>query len=1036
VSDLGFENLDIPHRLIRASAGSGKTYRLTGHYLELLRRGAMPDAILATTFTRKAAGEILGRIVSRLIKAARGEPESGDTIDRDQAMVLLRRLAAVLHRVGVSTLDSFFHRLGQGFRFELGLPLDPVVIDEGSATAKTLRGDAVEAVLADAAKSEESFKALLDLLRRLHHDEAGRSVTEAIDRIAVTHAEVYRQAPDAETWSTLIAPDPLEGEALEAAIQRWREMRHELPVTGKGSPRKHWQNSWERVGRQAVACEWEAMTSSGLLAAMTAGKDAFDRVEISETWIEAAAPFLKQISAVLIGRVANQTQATHAMMQRFVEHYETLRQRRGVMLYSDMTHRLAGGLIGGAGDDATLAEIAFRMDQAVTHLLLDEFQDTSLDQWQVLKPFADEIASYSDGSRSLFAVGDMKQAIYGWRGGCAALFDTVEYRIPPEGRETMQQSWRSSPNVLDAVNAVFSHIARCDTLTADPDDAAAAAIWADRFEPHESAKTLLPGYVRFEATRLPDVKTEASDDDETPGDHLAQVAEHIADLAQRAPDQTIGVLMRTNAAVHRMIYELRKRNVPASGEGGHPLAESPPVAAMLSAMVLADHPGDSASAFHVLNSPLGPLLDMHRLDEAPKVARSIRKRLLEQGYAKTIAQWMHALADRCDARGLRRLHRLVDLAEAWDRGPNPVLRPSRFVDHVESARVEEPGGSAVRVMTIHKSKGLEFEAVVLPELDKPFDNQFDVLIDRPDPTGPIQGVMRHANDAIRALSPELQDAYSQRRRQQREEDLCTLYVAMTRAMHGLYIWVKPTGTPRLSKLSPAAVLRDTLGDPDEGYAIGDPDWMNAAKQPDPEPRTSTDSDETLTIGLATPSKPSRLRPTLLPSSLHTGGRIQAGDLLRIDDELAMTRGTHWHELLAELDYLVENQSPPEHWPDGLRQMFKHDAVRQVFAPRFGPNETLWRERRFSVMADNRLVRGSFDRVAIDYDGQGDAKAAHLIDFKSDELSNDPAALAERKERYRLQLEAYRDALSQLLRLDTSAITAELLFLQPGVSVGV
>ena len=80
---------------------------------------------------------------------------------------------------------------------------------------------------------------------------------------------------------------------------------------------------------------------------------------------------------------------------------------------------------------------------------------------------------------------------------------------------------------------------------------------------------------------------------------------------------------------------------------------------------------------------------------------------------------------------------------------------------------------------------------MLPELDKAFSNRFDVLTDREDPTGPIDAVFRHAKDEVRAMSPQLQRAYAQRRQRQRQEDLCGLYVAMTRAKQALYLIAKP-----------------------------------------------------------------------------------------------------------------------------------------------------------------------------------------------------------------------------------------------------
>ncbi len=1077
-----------PHRLIRASAGSGKTYQLTGQYLELLGRGASPDTILATTFTRKAAGEIFGRVIERLLKAIRGEgdagPGSAPLMPRADAARLLRSLADRLHRVNVSTLDSFFHRLGRAFQLELDLPPEPTLIDESSAQAAALRGEAIEAVLAEAATDDAAFVALLDLLRRLDHGRAGRSVTRAIDAIVTAHAEVYRQAPSREAWTALDVPEPLDDAAVAVAVEAWRQMKPHLPTTQKGTPKVHWQNSWVKIGQAAKAGDWDAVATGGLLGKVLAGEATFDRTDISRAWLEACEPFVHQIKAALLGRVARQTAATHEFMARFTRHHDELRRRRGTMLYSDMTHRLASA-------EAVLPEVYFRLDAAVTHLLLDEFQDTSLDQWQVLSPFAEEVAAHADSSRELFVVGDTKQAIYGWRGGCVELFDTVADLVPPRGHETLATSYRSSQTVLDAVNTVFSRIAECSTLNEDEDDAAAAAAWGAGYERHVAAKPDLPGYVRFEVSR--DAEALGDDEDEAApaSPHEEHVADRVAAIRAAAPGRSIGVLVRSNAMVHRLIYELRRRNIPASGEGGNPLAESPAVAAVLSALLLADHPGDTASAFHVRNSPLNAVLDesgtgfqpvsdsgtgfqpvfdrrsksvphtesgitggmpAQSVESAPALARRIRADLLEHGYAATLARWTRALAGDCDARGLTRLTRLVELAEAWDAGAGSDgegLRPSRFVDHVEAARVEEPGDAAVRVMTIHKSKGLEFDAVVLPELDKALSNSFDVLTDREDPTGPIEAVFRHADEAVRSMSPQLDRAYRQARRRQRQEDLCGLYVAMTRARQGLYLIAKPATTPRLPKLSFAAILRDTLGDPDEGYAVDDAGWAGTGAEV---PAAGAEAAPVLRVALATAGTPRRSWASVSPSSLHgadgaeggatggggsggtmsRGGRVHAADLLRLHDSAALEAGSSLHEQLEAIRYADDlADAEVEALQPELREALRHDAVRAALSPRW-PKEALWRERKFVVRDDGRLMQGAFDRVAVRLDGAGQPLEARVVDFKSDRVEGD--GLAERVELYRPQLQAYRRAAATLLRLPVEKVAAELVFLRPGVAV--
>ena len=1045
---------DPPQRLIRASAGAGKTYQLTRHTLDLLRRGASIDSILATTFTRKAAGEILGRLIQALIEEAHPTQPPAEVKPGRPPAEMLDGLVERLHRVGVSTIDSFFHRLGGGFHLELGLPLEPRLIEEGSPEATRLRRQAIEAVLADAAVDDERFVALLNLLRRLHHGGESRSVTDAIDGIVLDHAELYRAAPQRDVWGRLVLDELMSEAQVNAALERWLDLESHLPTTAKGTPRKHWQTNWQKV----VACvqqrQWDGLAEVGLIKKLMAGELRFDGTDIDEPWLSATQVWCEQLQAVMLERVQRQTLATFELMQLFDQQYEQLRHRSGVMLFGDMAHRLGAGLIGALSDDRRqlLQEIYCRLDATVTHLSLDEFQDTSLDQWRVLEPFVEEIGATADGSRSLFVVGDTKQAIYGWRGGCVELFDQVQVAAPGMEEESLAESWRSSQSVLDAVNEIFPALPRCGALLdeSNPADTVAAKLWADAFEPHRAAKDL-PGYVCFECSPLADDDAEPSreeggEDDgfELPSSHERHVAERIAELHRQLGGRSIDVLTRGNRMVQRLLYELKKMGLPASGEGGNPIADEPAVAAVLSAMQMADHPRAmlrrggarqaSASAFHALNSPIGRVIGLDRIDDAGEVAQRIRRQLLEHGYAATVGQWVQQLAGDCDSAGLGKLTKLVELAEQYDQslppGSSTVLRPGRFVDFVEGTRVEEPDPSPIRVMTIHRSKGLEFDAVVLPELDAELTNRFGTLTYRPEPTGPIDAVFRGVRREHLAIDPALERAYLQARMRQRQEDFCLLYVAMTRARQGLHLIVKHAETPRLSKLRFAAILRDVWGDPeDEPITRGDTGWAGP-----PAGREAAEAPRHLELRLSKETHAKRHRPTVSPSQLHGHGGVSVRDLLALQPAAALQRGNEIHAAMEAIDYLtpeIEAAAEP-----GIAKMLDRPAVRRALSRRFD-REELWRERPFVVTAAGRLIRGIFDRVAIAVDDDGRPIAAHLTDFKSDRLdAQDPQAVARRVAIYRPQIQAYRQSLEKLLKLDAGQITAELLFVDIGQAVAI
>jgi ATP-dependent exoDNAse (exonuclease V) beta subunit len=170
-----------PHLLIRASAGTGKTFQLSNRFLSLLASGVACDDILATTFTRKAAGEILDRILFRLADAATSEAARRElggylgrgTFSREDCLALLARTTRNLHRLRVSTLDSFFMAIAGSFSLELGLPADWEIVEE--ITDAALRAEAIRAALANDATSD-----LLTLVHLLTKGETTRSISRVV----------------------------------------------------------------------------------------------------------------------------------------------------------------------------------------------------------------------------------------------------------------------------------------------------------------------------------------------------------------------------------------------------------------------------------------------------------------------------------------------------------------------------------------------------------------------------------------------------------------------------------------------------------------------------------------------------------------------------------------------------------------------------------------------------------------------------------------------------------------------------------------
>ncbi len=805
-----------PHHVVRASAGSGKTHRLALRYLEILFAGGKPDTIVAATFTREAAGEILGRVLTRLAAAAGDAGEArrlgGELgrpdLQRRHAERALRSVCTMLDRVVVATLDSFFFRLTAALRLELGLAGVPAVAALDDPLLRAVREEALEATLASLA--DDDWRELVDLFERLGGAGARRSVARSLDQLLLELYEIYLEAPQRELWGRMqIALGPEAG-ALAVAIAALESV---LRASAPGALRKALAGDLESARHGA----WDRLLDRGLVGKLAGEPTAmrFGSAIIPPAWRESLLVLVEHARRQVLATEVARTQATHHLLDAFHQQYWRLRRRRGVLLFSDLAAGIERWL--DAAPDGALDELYYRIDERVGHLLLDEFQDTSLAQWSVLRPIAEEIRAWGDGSRTFFCVGDPKQAIYGWRGGCADLFDQIEedLALDPASGERLDESFRSSQIVLDAVNLVFGRLGTVPALT---EHAETVERWSAAFGAHRS-RTASAGYAEL---------VESPRDQ----DHVEWSAGRLRELAAAMPEASIAVLVQTNDQAAAMLDALRRLGVEASGEGTGAVADDPAVAAVIAALILADHPGDTIAAFHVAGSPLGALIGVRSRESSETLAasRRLRQDLAERGAAVVLAGWRRALAVKAGERGRMRLAQAVDLAERFEREGGG--RPGELASYLSSAVVESPRQAGIRVMTIHRAKGLEFDIVVLPALDRELlrPPHAPVYLLRRSPLAPVDAVHRSVAAAVRRLAPELEDGHQQERARRLRDDLSVLYVALTRARQGLHLWIESSSDAAGERdgaretLSFAAILRATLtGRLEEAAAAAAPD---------------------------------------------------------------------------------------------------------------------------------------------------------------------------------------------------------------------
>lgn len=1052
-----------PHELILASAGTGKTWQLTGRFLELLLNGNEPERILATTFTRKAAGEILDRVLERLVEAIEDEGERaalteqvGRPVSLPELTAILARVTRSIHRFRVRTLDAFFVNLGRLFALDLGLPPEWSIVEE--AEDEAMRREAVAEALRRADRG-----ILVDLLRGLQRADAASSVEWVLLGKVRAARDAFLDA-EKEAWTKIEpppAPSPEDLAEARAAIDGM-----DVPRTKAGTPVKHWVNARADLLDKVDAGAWDAVMDVGLVKKVVDDEAEFSRHPIAPEVRQAIQTLLEQSGHELVRQVAIENEATLRWLERFEEAFEDRKREERAYRFEDLPKALR------PRDEDPLDErkldLWYRLDGRIDHLLLDEFQDTSPVQWRILEKLADEILADGTGERSFFCVGDVKQSIYGFRESEPRLLAEMRTHYPQCELRELVRNWRSSAVILNSVDRVFEAIGDNAAFKHDAHVEAARA-WQGDYAAHVAARDL-PGA----AWLLEAAEAREGEPSELPP--LALAAQRARAIAEEAPQATIGILLRKNRHMGRMIYLLREVGLHASGEGGNYLTDSEAVLHLISLLHLADHPADSAAAFHLATSPLAERLGLTEQgfrDEASDLSLRTRHALAEQGFGAFCGSFRDTVAENYGTWDQRRFDQLVDLAYAYDGRAG--LRADGFVDHVRLTKVEDPSATRVQVMTVHGAKGLEFDAVILPELDdKFFPHDLELLRHRPDPRRLIASVSNSRGRDVCDLDPSPQGLKVMRAEEEQRgirEVLCLLYVAMTRAKHRLDMIVPFKGDPSKLNQTHAGLLRAALGsgpaswDAEIGAGVlwahpdNDARWFpEGAPHPVSAAAASAEAVERPT-GLFRPSDAPRSLPRRTPSAQEGAGLLPGRLLLRSPAAEARVRGNLVHRWLEEVEWmegfersdeellaltapLVRDDELQRLTLAGFRNHLTRASVRQVL--RRDAQETdaddvelvVWRERSFSVVLPDEAGRdelwsGSFDRVVLHVRG-GWPVRADLIDYKTDDVGG--SALEERADHYRPQVAAYRRVLAHLTDLDESAIRTRLLFLEADATV--
>jgi len=1058
---------------LSANAGSGKTRVLTDRVARLLLGGVEPQHILCLTYTKAAATEMQNRLFRRLGTWAM-KPD--DDLRRDlmelgeddlsaprltRARQLFARAIETPGGLRIQTIHSFCAALLRRFPLEAGVP--PGFTEMDDRAARLMRAEIVE---------DMADRLAIEAVRALTAVYNGEDFAKLVSQIARDRAAFHRPKTRAEVLGLFGLPHPLPDDYLVSRIFQGNEaalFAQALPVLMAASP------TMRDLGRMLGSIALPAPDPgciAPLFDAFLYKDDGKPRAEAKLKSIptktaraamvevgcdEDFDAFMHRVAAAreaeLALAAAEKTLALQAFAAAFLPIYARRKADRGLLDFDDLIERARALLT----DPALAGWVLFRLDGGIDHILVDEAQDTSPDQWQLIESLAAELTS-GEGAvnrpRTLFVVGDKKQSIYSFQGADVAAFDQKRdlFRDRLAGGAglaelSLDHSFRSSPAILTVVDQTFT------------DDLHAAIGGESRhlaFNEHLAGRVDVWPVVENSPTPDPGPWFEPLDQPH-PEDAEVRLARDIAarikalvDGGEQIPQARSAprplhygdfliLVQRRSALFHEIIRACKALDLPIAGADRLKLGGEMAVKDLSALLAFLDTPEDDLSLAAVLRSPLCGW-DEEALFTLAQARRGyLWAALREAGsHPETLAMLddLRGQADFLRPYDLieRVLHRhdgrrrllarlgpeaedgideLLSQALAYEAAEVPSLTGFLVwmeTDDLEVRRQLDSEGQRIRVMTVHGAKGLEAEVVILPDTGDRQPSDKDDYYGLPSGEAVWKGVKADASTLVAAE----REARAERAAAER---LRLLYVAMTRARCWLIVVAKGevTQTDCWYNLIRAGVdraqaqplegggLRHAHGDwplplrrdPAVGRARALPDWAFAPAPPAP-----------------------RAGVVLSPSDLG-GAKSLPGDPADGD---AKARGSALHLLLEHLPGF-----DPADWPARAAALIPDLALAvellaearavledPALAPLFAPGTLA--EVAVTGPWQDRVLTGTIDRLVTGPD------RVLIIDYKSHAaIPPGPEAVPEGILR---QLGAYAHVLAQIYpghRIETAVL---------------
>jgi len=970
-SDILFPQVTV----LKASAGSGKTYSLTERFVQFLLSDKIPQNhlrnILAITFSNNAAKEMKERILSWLKDIYFGDPDKIEDLSEILSLKkehLPSKAGAAIDEIlknytefQVKTIDSFMTSIYKASAIDLGYSPDFEIV----MAPENIMAYAFNRFLRrvrEGTQEAEFLERLLDIILRSKREEAAYLWDPSKDFLEET-VELYYKLSGIVKDAKII-----DGEKeIESIKKEIRDAAESLNgFIEKSGLQKSGRSSFYDILKMVRNNNFPDLIDKGLIS-----------IPVNKPKKADENPWYEKISGQwdLLGHQIKKYIGLHATTyytpylktyEAFKDILEEVKKREGTIFINDINKKLSDYL-----DHEIVPDVYFRIGEMIYHYLIDEFQDTSPIQWSNLFPLIEN--SLSQGG-SLFAVGDTKQAIYGFRNADYGIMKGLESKNPFSSAhhnvKELEINYRSLEGVVDFSKEFFKKVVANHEKYRDPANRSGLIGYDQRVkEDHKGS-----GYVEV-------IKCEKSDDDPP---EKRKIQDLIKELAQRGYSYSdVAILAYRNEDVVNITTWLNEIEVPFISYSSLDIRTRKLTAEIVALLTFLDSPPDDLSfAGFVLGDIFRKALERDRkrfeLKELHEFFFRNRKNApLYKAFQKEFPElWEVYFEELFKSTGYLPLYDLVceiyRLYRAFDhfRGEEATLikileviknfegegrnNPGDFLKYASDEEAGEsdwtidvPAGiNAVKVMTIHKAKGLGFPVAIVLMYEETIRWSRYILDEETDGVNLLR-----INKKISEASDFLQEKYEEERHKDLVNKLNTLYVGFTRAEDELYV----IGVQGKRNQFPIDLLQ-TADSP-----------IGSKKAPRPRPPGPTQED----LKLYYHPDPIKLH-FVADQELNSGERLRGEFIHRVlyfIDALNANTESELERIIKRVNDELKADYPVGEMKKNLMQFMELEEIRPYFIDK--PGRTIKREQDFSdpggsLFRMDRVVMDKDQIVVIDY----------------------------------------------------------------------